>query len=152
MTRFHFRLKTLLKLRENDRDGRRLELTEALRAEDILNEQMAIVRAEADWLKNQCRKAAGPGRVDVDRLLTAGRYELTLRAQERQLLDQQARLAEEIERRREALAAANREVKVLEKLRDRQAERHRREEDSRAQKQLDEIAQQRAVAAMIGDD
>jgi flagellar protein FliJ len=152
MPRFHFRLKTLLKLRENDRDGRRLELAEALRAEDILQEQLRILRAEAAWLMNHCRKAAGPGRVDVDRLLTAGRYELTLRSQERQLLEQQERLAEEIERRRAALATANREVKILEKLRDRQAERHRHEEDSRAQKQLDEIAQQRAVAAMIGDE
>jgi flagellar export protein FliJ len=113
---------------------------------------LRMLRAEAAWLKNHCRKAAGPGRVDVDRLLTAGRYELTLRAQQQQLLERQARLAEEIERRRGALTAANREVKILEKLRDRQAERHRREEDSRAQKQLDEIAQQRAVAAMIGDE
>jgi flagellar FliJ protein len=148
MPKFHFRLLTLLKLRQAERDRRRLELSEALRAEDILREQLRIIHAESVWLKNHCRQAAGPGLVDVDRLLEAQRYELTLRAQQQRLSEQKARLAEEIERRRAALVAADREVKILEKLRDHQAERHRRDENRREIKQLDEIARQRAVALM----
>jgi flagellar protein FliJ len=148
MAVFHFRMTTLLRLRETDRDERRLELSEALRAEDILREQMDIIHAEWEWLKSRCRKAAGPGAVDVDHLLEAQRYELTLRAQEQRLTEQHARLMEEIERRRAALVAADREVKILEKLREHQAERHRREEERLAIKQLDEIAGQRAAAVM----
>jgi flagellar FliJ protein len=148
MAKFHFRLTTLLRLRKAERDERRLELSEALRAADILQGQWELVRAEWEWLKGHCRKAAGPGVVDVDRLLEAQRYELTLRSRQQRLTEQRARLDEEIERRRTALTAADREVKMLEKLRDHQAARHRGEEERRAIKQLDEVAGQRAVAAM----
>jgi flagellar export protein FliJ len=50
-----------------------------------------------------------------------------------------------MEHRRVALAEANREVRVLEKLRDRQHERHRQEENRQEIKELDEVAGRRAV-------
>ena len=53
-------------------------------------------------------------------------------------------MAAEIERRRQALVEADREVRVLEKLRQRQAEQHRRDEDLREVKRLDEVASQQA--------
>ena len=53
-------------------------------------------------------------------------------------------MAAEIERRRQALVEADREVRVLEKLRQRQAEQHRREEELREAKRLDEVAAQQA--------
>ena len=49
-------------------------------------------------------------------------------------------MAEEIERRRQTLVQANRDVRVLEKLREKQAGRHRQEEDRRETKVLDEVA------------
>jgi len=149
MAQFHFRLATLLKLRQSQRDERRLELAEALRAEDMVQEHFDAVRTEWEMLKRHCRKAAGPGAVDVDRLLEAQRYELTLRSRQQQLTEQLARLAEEIQRRHAALVNANREVKMLEKLRDQQAARHRHKENRIAIKQLDEIAQQRATAVIM---
>ena len=150
MPKFRFRLKTLLKLRDAERDRRRRELAEALRAEDVLQEQLQALRSEWEGLKDHYRQTAGPGTLDVDHLLAVQRYEVTLRSQQRLLGEQRARLAEEIERRRQVLVAADRDVKILEKLRDHQAERHRREEDRRGVLQLDEIAQQRAVAMMGG--
>ena len=51
----------------------------------------------------------------------------------------------EIERRRLVLAEANREVRVLEILRDKQAAQHRQEEERREMKRLDEVAQQQAL-------
>ena len=82
-------------------------------------------------------------------LIESQRYEVTLRIYEKQTLEQRKRLAVEIERRREALLAANREVRVLEKLREHQIERHREEENRRDVKRLDEVAGQRAAAAMM---
>ena len=76
------------------------------------------------------------------------RYEVTLRAYEKQALEQRKRVAAEIERRREALLAANRDVRVLEKLREHQLQRHRDDENRRDIKRLDEIAGQRAAAKM----
>ena len=53
-------------------------------------------------------------------------------------------MAAEIERRRQALVEADREVRVLEKLRERQLEQHRREEELRETKRLDEVVTQQA--------
>lgn len=148
MAKFKFRLTTLLKIREATRDERQAELAEAYRADDILVERLRQIHGEFGALLEECRKAAGPGAVNIDRLIEAQRYEVMLRAYEKQTLEQRRRLAEEIERRREALLAANREVRVLEKLREHQLERHREEENRRDIKRLDEIAQQLAAANM----
>jgi flagellar protein FliJ len=83
--------------------------------------------------------------LDVNRLLEAQRYELLLKSRGEELTKQSALLAAEIERRRQALVEADRDVRVLELL----DERHRRE-DARRQlrletKQLDETALQRWV-------
>ncbi len=58
-------------------------------------------------------------------------------------------MATEIERRRQALVEADREVRVLEKLRERQAEQHRREEDLQEAKRLDEVAAQQAFRQVL---
>jgi flagellar export protein FliJ len=149
MAKFKFRLATLLKIREATRDQRRAELAEAYRADDILVERLEQIHGELNAMLSECRKAAGPGAVNIDLLIESQRYEITLRAYEKQTLAQRERLAGEIERRRDALLAANRDVRVLEKLREQQIDRHRQEENRRDIKRLDEIAQQRAAANMV---
>ena len=142
MAKFKFRLATLLRLREATRDERRTELAEAYRADDVLGEHLDHVGRELGLLQAQCRKAAGPGTVDVDRLVEAQRYEVALRAQENQLAEQRKVVGAEIDRRRQTLLAADRNVRLLEKLREKQARRHRLEEDRQEIKQLDEVAGQ----------
>jgi flagellar FliJ protein len=150
MAKFKFRLATLLRLRESARDERRAELAEAYRVDDLLRQRFDELSAELEAARQQCRRAAGPGTVDVDRLLEAQRYELTLRFQQGQLEQQRKAVAAEIERRRAALVEANREVRVLEKLRDNQSDRHRQEEGRREIKQLDEVAQRCSAREEVG--
>jgi flagellar FliJ protein len=145
MARFKFRLATLLKLRESARDERRTELAQAYQADDVVGGHLQQVHDELGALKNQRREAAGPGAVDIDRLIEAQRYEVILKARQRQMNEQRARLAAEIERRRVALLAANREVRILEKLRDRQTEQFLQAENRLDIKRLDEIARLRAL-------
>jgi flagellar protein FliJ len=145
MVKFKFRLATVLKLREADRDERRAALAEAYRVDAVLEQRLQEVAEEYDGLKEQCRRAAGPGPVAIDRLVEAQRYEISLKYQQAQLVGQRQTVAAEIERRREALVAATGEVRVLEKLRENQAGRHRQEENLQEIKQLDEVAQQRTV-------
>ena len=142
MARFKFRLATLLRLREATRDERRTELAEAYRADNLLSEHLDRVGQELSWLRALCRKVAGPGTVDVDRLAETQRYELVLRAQQNQLAGQREAVGAEIDRRRQTLLEADRDVRVLEKLRHKQAQRHRREEERQEIKQLDEVAGQ----------
>ena len=144
MAKFRFRLATLLKLREATRDERRAELAQAYQADAFLEQQQDRLQRELAGLVLQSRKVSGPGTLDVDQLLQTQRYELFLRARQSQLADQRGTVAEEIERRRQILVEADREVRVLEKLRQRQLERHREEEGRREMKILDEVAGLRA--------
>ena len=85
MSKFKFRLATLLKIRESTRDERRRALAEAYRADDMLRERIDETRSEMQNLMETCRKAVGPGAVNVDSLIDAQRYELLLQSQLHQL-------------------------------------------------------------------
>jgi len=141
MAKFTFRMATLLKLRESARDERQAQLARAQRAADILRRQQEVLEEEARRLERQSREAVRPGRIDVNHLLHARRYELVLRAQQQDLRQQQETVDAEVQRRQRALVEANREVRVLELLREKLWARHRDEEVRQEMKQLDEVAQ-----------
>src|SRR4029079_8295948 len=114
MPPFRFRLQTLERLREAARDACREQLAEALRIDELLLGQEEQLRTNLQLARDmQVMKA---GKVDVDRLLEAQRYEGAVLVELQHVTNQRPRVAEEIERRREALVEADREVKVLEKL------------------------------------
>lgn len=146
MALFQFRFATLLKLREATRDARQAELNQALQAAEVVRGNMADIEREIDGLRAYARQAAASRELNVDQLLAAQRYELVLRAHQKDLEQQLARVEEEIEKRQQALMEANREVRVLEKLRERLHERFRQEEERRLMAQIDEIAQRRVTA------
>ena len=140
-----FRLATLLRLRESARDECRSRLAESQRADQELLDQLTRLGSEQQRVQSECRKAAGPGAVAVERLVEAHRYAVSLRAREHGLNERRQKLAVEIQQRRQALVTADQEVQVLEKLRDRRRERHRLEEGRKEAKQIDEAALQAAV-------
>lgn len=143
MTQFRFRLATLLRLRESLRDEKRSELALALQADVALEERIRGIEDDLADLLAAAKRGASPGAINIDRLLNAQRYELLLRAEQQIAEEQRRLLAHEIERRREALVAADREVKVLEKYRAVQQERHRTDVERKEQAQLDETALRR---------
>jgi flagellar protein FliJ len=147
MTRFHFRLATLLRLRESTRDECHVQLAEVQQAEAALGEQLIRLQAEQEHLQHECRTAGGPGPIDLRRLLEAQRYAATLRDREGQLHQERKALGAEIDRRRQALLEADRDVRTLEKLRENQAQSSRHAEYWREGKQLDEVALQRTRVA-----
>lgn len=145
MAKFKFRLAKLRKIREAVRDQRRAHLAEAYRAEEVLKQQSETIARELGDLRSECRRASGPGIVDVDRLTQAHRHELVLKSQQEHLGRQSQALTSEIEVRREALVHATREVRILEKLEEKQLARHRKTEEQQDIKQLDEVAQRRTA-------
>lgn len=145
MASFRFRLATLLRLREMTRDERRSRLAEAHRAQEILHERQRELEAEVDALIREQRATVRPGPLNVDRLMQAHRHEALLRAQQQEMSRQLELLAQEIETRREALAAAEQDVKTLEKLRDKLAERQVAAEATLDGKLLDELGVARAA-------
>lgn len=145
MSRFKFRLTPVKKLREAVRDERRAELAAALRADAILEEQIAALAQAMESMVEECRAASGPGPVDVDRLTQAHLHSLLLEGQKRFLEYHRQQLAEEIYRRREALAQADREVRILERLEAKQAEQHRRKQLHQEIRFLDEVGLRQIV-------
>ena len=139
MSKFKFRLSTLLRLRETTRDECRTELAQAYRADEIVEHEQERLAAELTKLEGENRIAASPGQLDVDRLLEARRYCLVLNAQREHATRERDAIAQEIERRRRKLVEANRQVRVLEELRDRQQNRHRDNENRLEIKALDEV-------------
>jgi flagellar FliJ protein len=137
---FQFRLQTLLRLRLAERDQRRADLAKALRAVEMLRgEERALVQQQAEAAEGG-RQLKSPGKADVESLLRTHRYEVVLTAQRRQLAAQIAQVEVETERRRLVLVEADRQVRVLEKLRERQAAAHRKETQRQEVKQFDETA------------
>jgi len=145
MARFQFRLKTLQAIREAARDERRAQLAEAYAADRKLKDRRTALEQELHEQKQWFRAGIAPGRVDVDRLLTTNRYELVVQAEINVVLQHEQTLAEEIERRRQTLVAADREVRVLEKLRERQLEQFRQQQALAEMKQIDEVAARSAL-------
>jgi flagellar FliJ protein len=146
MARFEFRLKALLTVREAARDLARGQLAESLGQLDALNLQRERWERELDDQKAWVRQGAAPGRIDVDRLVTASRYGTVIRREIEAIDERQQALDCEIERRRLAVMEADREVRVLEKLRDRQLEQFRQQQALAEVKLLDEVAGKRLKA------
>ena len=137
---FHFRLQPLLRLRLAERDQRRAELAKAIRAEEMLRaEQQALQQTQVEAAA-RTRQLKSPGAADVDALVAHHRYEIVLTAQHKQLAAQIEQVEAEVERRRLAVVEADRGLRVLEKLRDRQAAAYVKEQQLREIKQFDETA------------
>jgi flagellar export protein FliJ len=142
MADYKFRLETLKKLRESRRDEQRVSLADAFRAEQILADRCAELDAEQDKLR-ELQRSAGAGRyLNVNRLIEAQRYELVLKVRQQELTRQQSLLATETERRRLTLVEADRDVRALELLDERQRDDFTRKQRRAEQKQLDEAALQ----------
>jgi flagellar protein FliJ len=143
MSKYHFRLETLRRLRIAHRDQQRSALADAFRAEQILADRQAELAAEQAHLRNMQRAAISGHYADVNQLVEAKRYETILVANEQLLADQARRLAEEIERRRMVLVEADRAVRVLDLLDEKHKQAHRRQAQRQEVKRLDEVAMMR---------
>ena len=140
MASFQFRLATLLRLREAWRDERRTHLSDAQRAEQLILDRLAAIDEELAAGRRQYVDAALSRSVNVDLLTDLARYEMILKAQRQSADHQRQAVVAEVQKRRAALVAADRDVQVLTKLRETQQQRHGEEEALKEFKRLDEMA------------
>ena len=143
MPRYEFRLATLRRLREIRRDELRGRLAEAYEAVHIVDERMAQLEQEQRHLLEARRRLLLGGRPDVNQLLAAQRYELNLAAQRQTLAGQREQLVAEAETRRLAVVEADRDVRTLDKLDEKQRRAFDQERQAAEVKILDEAAQRK---------
>ena len=112
-----FRLATLLKIREQERDMAAKALQDVRMAiEKLDNAQLEIEQANRQM--NEARKESSYGAINLHQILDAQRYQMVLAAQSAQIADHKGKLNQELERRQFALIQSQKAVKSLEKLRD----------------------------------
>jgi len=142
MAKFRPRLTTLRKLREIRRDELQAKLAEAIQATQMLEEQIKVVGNELDELQNVQRMAV-TGSADVNSLLETQRFRAVLQAQRTNMKNQATLLNAEIERRRQAVVEADKDVRLLEKFNERERLKHLKNVQRADVKELDEIASSR---------
>lgn len=145
-----FRLQTVARLREERRDAARAQLADALRAAEVLEGKRVDLVKLFDELLDARRHAAA--NADTSWLMSAGRYELVLRADEKTLTANIAAVEIEIDRRRQLVAEADRELRAIEVLRERAELEAKKEAAKREAKLLDEFASRAAYVAHAGAD
>lgn len=116
---FRFRLQGIVRLRERDRDEAAEALRQALRAKQILEEQVSEIESERSQ-QNELRKATQAGSVDFQKIIDAQRYQLILESQVAELQGQISLIEQECQRRRAKLVKCEQAVRSLEKLEEHQ--------------------------------
>jgi len=143
MTRFKFRLQPLLMVRESTRDRFRVELAQALEALQMVELKQSELQQEQTELRASLHTAVLPGNLPVDRILALQRYQASLQLQQHSLEHQRKQVEQELEQRRQRLIEADREVRVLEKLKEKQQLRHAEDQIRRETQEMNEVALQR---------
>ncbi len=133
------RWENLLKLRRIERDQCRQRYLQAVRAEEILQQELLQLQRTTAELALTARQSAQPGSLDVDRLLDAERYHVVLQQRRTQITQQLAQIQAAVSLRRQEMIAAEQSVKMLEKLQERRTQEERQAELRSEQKQLDNL-------------
>ena len=140
MSPYRFKLEPLRRVRQSHRDELRGQLADAYRAADLIGTQREAVRLELDELRKLQRLATSSQAMNVARVLETQRYEMVLQGQDAALAEKAKLVQQELERRRQLVAEAEREVKTLDKLELKQQTAHRLDASRRQAKEMDETA------------
>lgn len=140
MPPYQFRFAAVQRVREAHRDDARGQLAQAFEAVEKLESERVRLEKELAATRSRMASAAAASPLDVNQLLDAQRYELVVKNQLSDL-GQKRRLVEaEVERRRGLVAAAEQQVKVMEKLDAAARREHTAAEARQESRAMDEVA------------
>ena len=139
MKQFQFKFQALLNFREYRRDLCRLYLAEVLENDrTLISQRHSLERNRNDQL-DELRDLSREGDVNIDRSASR-RYFAGQLTGEMQLVDRNRSLiVQQLVLCRQALSKADQDVKVLEKLEEKQREEYRYDEERREAQELEEV-------------
>ena len=138
---FTFRLEPLIKIRKNVLQECQAALAKVYEERRLLEEKLLDIENQLAEGTATARSLMQPGQtVNVDYLLGIRRQEMFLLANQNVVMQDIQKVDEEIERCRAAVVAANKEVKIIEKLKEKRYEQYLEEEKQEETKTMDEIA------------
>lgn len=134
--KFQFRFASILQLRQQARDDAGMAMGQAIAAIKRIDDQSSEIEAERQTLRQMDETRIG--NVSVDSLLAGGRYDLQLLTELESLAQTKTQLLQELDRRRQALAAAEAEVKRFERLEAKDRQQFLAEQAKREQAEIDD--------------
>ena len=140
MGQFTFRLQTLMRVRQSRRDRHRVRLAEAVEVEQGVARRLEELALQRHALQVECREAAGPGILDLERLVERRQHERLVTEEIKQLEIQQAESARRSRRQSAVLVAAQRELRSLERLEQHQQAKYELQHKRQETRVLDEMA------------
>lgn len=146
----HFRLATVLRLRERERDQAAGEVEQVHRAIAIVDGRIEELQSEYRQM-DDFRQDASIGAISIHRLLDVQRYQLVLTGQIQHAKQQREQLLVELRKREAKLTAIQQKVKVLEKLKEKHLEDDRILQQARQQARIDEWSSIREARIRIQD-
>ena len=138
MKKFKFRLQRVLDTKEDFERQRQRELGEAQQGLMIAEEKLDTLNREAEE-QDERQRILISGRAKVAELMVNNRWRVELRKRIALQSKEVKRCERLVEERRLILLEATKERKVLEKLKEKQREQHRKEYFGEQQRILDEI-------------
>ncbi len=116
---FRFRLQSIVRLRERERDQAADEFKLAMQAKQVLLDQITTLQSERQQVNLQ-RNVSQTGAFDPQKMLEAHRYQIHLDSQVAHLQEQVSLVEQECQRRRAKLVKCEQAVRALEKLKEKQ--------------------------------
>jgi flagellar protein FliJ len=142
VAQFKFKLSPVLRQREIIEREKQRDYALALAAVKQLQDQLHTLHQTMDATNTDLRTNRLVGPIDVNFLTAHRRYLLGVQRKALDLATQIAAAQKQADTARAALANAARDVKVLEKLREKQQQRWKEEADKKEMTALDEVAMQ----------
>lgn len=143
--RFAFRFETLLKIRRQREDHHKRVVADRLRQISLAQGQIGRLDQQIAEEMVAIRAGRGPGMLDIQQAIRhrhwLGHLHKCVLEEQSKLRVLEGRLAQE----RAVLAEAVKQRRILEKLKERQHQRHVAAEEKRETQQLDEMATMRYV-------
>lgn len=148
--RFRFRLEPVLGIRITGRDKQRRVVAERVRALQTTRDAVAELERGVTATLTQARQTRGSVVIDVSLELQEQRWRLGLHRRIHMMNRQMAEANDSLAAARKELARRSRDVKAIEKLRERRWEAHRLSEARAERLEADEMAIQAYVRGTGG--
>jgi flagellar FliJ protein len=136
---FEFRLEKLLEIRRAKEDAAERELASARQAVEVRNAVILDLMDREDDAKSDLRELQQGGAVHVERLRMASEFVAAVERQLRREYEELQHLVQVEMQKQEALTQARKDVRVLERHREKELVVYRQDLDRQERKFLDEI-------------
>lgn len=140
MKKFQFSLQTVHSVRETKRDKEEHELVRLRAAVTDANERVLRIENERAQVANDYSKKLNSGTIDPFEAAMTSNYLTALVHREREAREKLKQAETAVERQRQMLTEAERDVEATSRLREKQRERHALDVARVEQNQLDEMA------------